>query len=110
MKTLKPTAAMKNKSVSSTSYSIPLCVLYSFFILCCCFCSEQVAAQDINVHGTVKDANGLALNGISVSIKGTTTGTTTNAEGNFSIKVPDSKTILAFSSVGFITKEVTVGH
>jgi hypothetical protein len=45
-----------------------------------------------------------------VSIKGTTTGTTTNAQGNFSLSVPDESTILVVSYVGYNPREITVGN
>ncbi len=46
------------------------------------------------------------LPGVSIIIKGTTVGTTTNANGIFSIKVANPKAILVVSSVGFIKKEI----
>ena len=47
------------------------------------------------------------MSGVSVAIKGTTRGTTTDAEGGFKIEV-GNKAILSFSFVGFGTKEVSV--
>ncbi|OQP67596.1 SusC/RagA family TonB-linked outer membrane protein [Niastella populi] len=73
------------------------------------FQALPVMAQTKTVEGTVKDANGIGLNGITISIKGGTGGTSTNADGKFKIMVPGPNAVLVFSSVGFTTKEVPVG-
>lgn len=59
------------------------------------------------ISGTVKDSLGNALIGVTVQVKGTTTGTTTDANGHFTIKAPDKAT-LVFSYVGYQDKEVMV--
>ncbi|HEX4875509.1 MAG TPA: TonB-dependent receptor [Chitinophagaceae bacterium] len=64
-------------------------------------------AQQLRVSGKVADANGKGIEGVSVTVKGTKTGTTTNSAGDFSINAAKDAT-LVFSSVGFATKEVTV--
>ena len=62
--------------------------------------------QRKEIKGTVKDANGLPLPGVTVLLKGTTVGTVTDADGGFRLAVPvDSKTIV-FSFVGMKTQEV----
>lgn len=61
------------------------------------------------VSGKVSDETGSPLPGVSVIIKGTTRGTTTNGEGQFQLDVPDNTTTLVFSFVGYTTKEVVVG-
>jgi hypothetical protein len=43
-----------------------------------------------------------------VLVKGSSTGTVTDVEGNYSINVPDDDDILVFSSIGFVTQEVPV--
>ncbi len=68
--------------------------------------SSQVAAQ--NISGTVKANNGEKLPGVSVVIKGTTKGTTTNREGNYSIEARKNQTLI-FSFVGYQLQEVAVG-
>ncbi|MFN4144274.1 MAG: TonB-dependent receptor [Runella sp.] len=60
------------------------------------------------VTGKVVDDNGEPLPGVSVLVKNTTLGTTTNAEGNYSIDVPQEATTLVFSSVGFVRQEVKI--
>nr|MCU0340905.1 carboxypeptidase-like regulatory domain-containing protein [Spirosomataceae bacterium] len=67
-------------------------------------------AQEKRVSGTVLSADkNEALPGVSVVVKGTTIGTTTNGEGKFSINVP-AKSTLVFSFVGFDARELVVGN
>lgn len=62
------------------------------------------------INGKVKDETGGALPGVSVVLKGTTRGTTTNSEGSFELDVPDPQSILVFSFVGYVSQEKTVGN
>ena len=64
---------------------------------------------DIPVTGKVTGPAGEGLSGVSVTIKGTQTGTTTDAEGNFSLTVPDENVVLVFSYVGYSPQEQRVG-
>ena len=59
--------------------------------------------------GTVSDQNGQPLPGASILEKGTTNGTQTDFDGNFSLAVTDENTIIVVSYVGFTTQEVAVG-
>jgi TonB-linked SusC/RagA family outer membrane protein len=68
----------------------------------------SVALSQVTVSGKVTDEGGGALPGTNVIIKGSTTGTTTNADGNFTLDVP-SDAVLVFSFIGYETTEVTVG-
>jgi TonB-linked SusC/RagA family outer membrane protein len=66
-------------------------------------------AQDLTISGIIKDAaDNNPLPGVSVRVKGLKTGTTTNANGAFSITAQKGKT-LVFSFIGYKTIEVTVG-
>ena len=47
--------------------------------------------------------------GVNVQVKGTATGTITDFDGNYSIDVPDSKSTLVFSFIGYVTQQVPVG-
>ncbi|GAB3689079.1 TonB-dependent receptor [Spirosoma flavus] len=63
------------------------------------------------VSGTVKDEKNVGLPGVSVLVKGTTRGSTTDANGLFKISVPDgSGTTLTFSFVGYQSQDVVVGN
>jgi TonB-linked SusC/RagA family outer membrane protein len=66
-------------------------------------------AQNKTVSGTVKDGTGVGLPGVSILIKGTTRGTTSDVNGKFSIPIDDSESILSFSFIGFKSKELPVG-
>ncbi|MGV3557875.1 SusC/RagA family TonB-linked outer membrane protein [Larkinella arboricola] len=63
----------------------------------------------IDITGTVTDESGAGLPGVNVVVKGTTQGTTTDADGKFKIAVPDNRTTLVFSSVGYTKQEIVVG-
>lgn len=65
--------------------------------------------QAIVLKGRVVDERGEGLPGVSVLLKGTTTGTTTNAKGDFSFDISETVGILVFSFVGYNTKEVEIG-
>lgn len=67
------------------------------------------APADRTVTGAITDAatNG-PLPGVNVLIKGTGTGTTTDANGQFRLNVPDDRNTLVFSYIGFVTQEVNI--
>ncbi|HEX6180913.1 MAG TPA: SusC/RagA family TonB-linked outer membrane protein [Chitinophagaceae bacterium] len=69
----------------------------------------QLYAQDLKVTGIIKDAKGNPIQGVSVNVKGTTVGTTTDVNGMFTINVFDQKSVLVFSNVGYLNKEEVVG-
>jgi TonB-linked SusC/RagA family outer membrane protein len=62
----------------------------------------------LTVSGKVSAAKGGSLPGVSVKVKGTSIGTTTDVNGNFSIAVPTNNSTLVFSYIGFNSKEVTL--
>ncbi|GAA4730755.1 TonB-dependent receptor [Flavisolibacter ginsenosidimutans] len=76
--------------------------LFALFTALACF------AQQRTVTGRVTSADNQPLAGISVTVKGTTTGTSTDANGNFSINAATGST-LVFSGVGVNIQEATVG-
>jgi TonB-dependent starch-binding outer membrane protein SusC len=69
--------------------------------------SNDPGEQDIKVSGRITNDGGEPLAGVSVAIKGTRTGTTTDNNGDFSITVPENA-VLVFSIVGYGAKEVAV--
>ncbi|MDL2309912.1 TonB-dependent receptor [Parabacteroides sp. OttesenSCG-928-B22] len=66
--------------------------------------------QTKTVRGTVTDSEGYELTGVNVVEKGTTNGTTTDVDGNFSLTLTGSNPVLLFSYVGFKPLEVAVGN
>ncbi|OUJ69807.1 SusC/RagA family TonB-linked outer membrane protein [Hymenobacter crusticola] len=70
--------------------------------------SSVVPNKAIPVSGRVVQADGTPLTGVTVVVKGTTTGTATDPDGSFSLEVPEGAT-LTFSFVGYVSQEVTVG-
>ena len=82
-------------------------LLVSFFL---CFAGISIYAQNYEIKGTVSDASGSPLPGVSIVVKNTTKGASTDFEGNFSISNIQKGEILVFSFVGFTTKEVPVSN
>ncbi|GGB97167.1 SusC/RagA family TonB-linked outer membrane protein [Dyadobacter sediminis] len=67
------------------------------------------AMGQIGISGKVTDQQtGEAIPGASIIVKGTSSGTGTNAEGTYELSVPDSRSVLIFSFVGFSTQEIAV--
>jgi len=70
---------------------------------------QQAYAQDRSLSGRVTDrGTGQGLPGVTVLAKGTTTGTSTNSDGAYTLSVPATVTRLTFSYVGFVAQERTV--
>ena len=68
-------------------------------------------AQEIQVSGTVTAAeDNSTLPGVNVLVKGTTLGTTTDAEGRYALNVPDQNAILVFSFIGYTPVEISVSN
>ena len=81
--------------------------LLSFIIL---FVSTLVMGQDSTLVGSVVDSNTDGpLPGVSVVIKGTQSGTTTDFDGNFSLSGVESGDVIQFSYIGYVTQEIEVG-
>ncbi|TDE17175.1 TonB-dependent receptor [Dyadobacter psychrotolerans] len=75
--------------------------------------TPSASAPKKNISGKVLDEVGLVLPGVSVVIKGTQTGTNTNAEGDFQLDIPEGalgQTVLVFSFVGYKTQEEIIGN
>ncbi|MBD3660747.1 MAG: TonB-dependent receptor plug domain-containing protein, partial [Arenibacter algicola] len=82
---------------------------FHYYLLLASFLVVQgMTAQNKTVTGTVSDDLGTPLPGVNVVVKGTSTGTSTDFDGNFSINVENNAT-LVFSSLGFTKKEIAVG-
>jgi TonB-linked SusC/RagA family outer membrane protein len=90
-------ASLKNKStpISSVNENTDL---------------EEVVLEKVQVQGTIVDAFGVLLSGVNVIEKGTTNGTSSDFDGNYTLSVASTTAVLEFSSLGFITKEVEAGN
>ncbi|QGY42594.1 SusC/RagA family TonB-linked outer membrane protein [Maribellus comscasis] len=83
----------------------------SFLMLCFFFVAVSIGAYaQKTVSGEVKDEGGLPLPGVSVIIKGTTSGTVTGIDGDYSIPNVNDDAVLVFSFVGMESQEVAVGN
>lgn len=78
-------------------------VLLAVFLLI----PASLFAQSFKVSGTVSDQNG-AVVGASVLVRGTTTGTTTDISGTYSITIPGDQAVLVFSYIGYKNREIAV--
>ncbi|SHE44206.1 SusC/RagA family TonB-linked outer membrane protein [Dysgonomonas macrotermitis] len=85
-------------------------VLRVLFLSFCFFLvgTMAFAQSGIVITGTVQDDMG-PLPGVSVAIKGTTTGTLSDLDGKFSLSVPNDKVTLTFSFVGYISQNIAIG-
>ena len=83
--------------------------LATLIIFIGCF-SGNVSAQDLIITGTVRAPTGEPLPGANVSVRGTTQGSITNLDGEFSIEVPSRESLLVFSFIGYASHEMKVGN
>ena len=83
-------------------------VLLTFLLLATCL---AMAKAQVQVSGKVVSAvDNTPLPGVSVRVDGTTQGTVTNIDGEYSLQVPSNQTILVFSFIGYNNARVTVGN
>ena len=81
-----------------------LCFVFVMLVVQCAF------AQDRTITGTVTDNKQEPLIGVNVVVKGNTSvGAITDLDGKYSLSVPEGKTTLIFSYIGYVTQEVSVG-
>ena len=69
-----------------------------------------VTAQTYEINGTVTDSEGMPLPGVSVIVKNTSRGTSTDFDGNYILSDVQKGEILKFSYMGFATKEITISN
>ena len=80
-----------------------LVTLVGFFLF-----THQLFAQDISVSGNVKDERGDALIGVTIQVKGTTTGNITDVDGNYILSSVPTNAELVFSYMGYQTQTIAV--
>jgi TonB-linked SusC/RagA family outer membrane protein len=80
-------------------------------LLCLSFALSTVLwAQDKTVSGRVTSADGEGLPGVNVLVQGTTQGTTTDVDGNYTLNVPSDATSLVYSFVGYSSQVIVIGN
>jgi len=67
-------------------------------------------AQQKSITGKVTDESGASVPGVSIIVKGTTTGTVTDIDGNYRLNVPANSQVLSFSFVGMVSLEIPIGQ
>ncbi len=73
--------------------------------------TSMVWAQTRTVSGKVTSAeDGISLPGVNVLVKGTTNGTTTDADGKYNLSVPEGGGTIVFSFIGLATREIEIGQ
>ncbi|MCI0522149.1 MAG: TonB-dependent receptor [Bacteroidales bacterium] len=94
-------------------------MLAALFVLLASFPAQAASAkgnlpdeslQEKKITGKVTDQNGEPMTGVTIMVKGTTTGVISDLNGAFSITVPDNNAVLSVSFIGYATKEVAVGN
>ncbi|MCD0472080.1 TonB-dependent receptor [Flavobacterium sp. JAS] len=81
---------------------------FAVVFLLCLLMSNRMSAQNLTLEGTVKDGGGLTLPGVNIIEKGTKNSASTDFDGHYKIKLTNPKAVLAFSFIGFKTKEIAV--
>jgi TonB-linked SusC/RagA family outer membrane protein len=94
-----------NKNLSIAMKKLIPIIMSGLMVLC----AFELAAQDVTVTGVVKDNTGIAMPGVSISVKGTSNGMITDAEGKYSL-IASEGAVLVFSFIGYETTEVTLGN
>jgi TonB-dependent starch-binding outer membrane protein SusC len=85
--------------------------LYILFFMCLLLGFTDVLAQERTITGRIQSKEDQTpVPGVSVLLKGTTTGTTTDADGRYSISVPQAGGTLVFSFIGLETQEMVIGQ
>lgn len=104
-KTMRPNYQQKKKLLRSTIQSVAKGIV---LMLCLLICTQMKASAAV-VTGKVTGDGNQPLAGVSIQVKNTSRGTTTDAQGNFSIEVAATD-VLVISYVGYATQEITVGN
>jgi TonB-linked SusC/RagA family outer membrane protein len=83
----------------------------AFLTICLLLSVHLVAlAQNVRVTGSVMDKNGDPLPGVSIVVKGTTSGTITAGNGAYELEAPSATSTLVYSFIGFESQEIVVGN
>ena len=85
-------------------------VIQGILIVLCVMITPAAFAQQVSVSGTVNDAAGIPLPGVTIVEKGTTNGTITDIDGIYSIDVSSADAVLQISFIGMKSQEIVVGE
>ncbi len=87
-----------------------ICEIILLGTICIFVCCNRVHAQQKQISGTVTDDKSVGIPGVSVYVKGTTAGTTTDSNGKYQLNIPGTnQPVLVFSFIGYATQEIVVG-
>ena len=101
---------MKNVALLRARPSRKRCRCLSLLVMIFAALITQAAYAQNTVSGQVIDESGSGLPGVNILLKGTTVGTTTDANGEYSIEVPGANSVLVYSFIGYEVQELTVGN
>lgn len=98
------------KELLKINLKVKLDYVFKFILLIISISTLRAAPLDQTVAGKVSDEKGESLIGVSITVKGTNRGTTTNVNGDFTLSVPSSESVLVFSYIGYTSQEIRVGN
>lgn len=100
---------MKKKIIGKQNALWLVFAIGVLFLLATPIHANSKANIDIAISGNVIDGNGDVLIGVNIVEKGTSNGSVTDIDGNYTITVADASSVLVFSYIGYQTKEIVVG-
>ena len=87
-----------------------VCRWLPLFLLGVAIFTSSFCYSQQKISGKVTDENAAPLNGVSIVVKGSTTGTVSDENGDFSITVPSSSSVLVVTYGGYLSRELAVGN
>lgn len=101
---------MKIKKLKNQHHRQSGLILLLFAFVSFAFMPSSIA-QSITVTGTIIDNHGIPIPGATIIVKDNpTVGTQSDFDGNYTVTVPNSQTVLVYSFIGYATQEITVGN
>lgn len=86
-----------------------ICKIILLGTICIFACCNYAYAQQKQISGTVTDDKNVGIPGVSVFVKGSTTGTVTDINGKYQINVSSPESVLVYSFIGYTTQEIVAG-
>ncbi len=100
----------KNSTIKLLMHFVLINLLLTCLWVTTAHAGNTAGFADRSVNGRITDENGAGLPSVSIILKGTQRGTTSDIDGKYSISVPDGAATLTFSFVGFVSQEIAVGN